>query len=916
MTNNKQEILERVLLLMKYDNKETLSENYNKVISEQPNPNIQLPTQNFTPKPSFLPQDSGGPPPPLMSNNIEEIAKWIDDNSFFKTKEWESYLDSYINRISHMSLDDLLKLQATMSNRTGAITDGLPGFKPYEDILYASGSKPPKRFGATVSSLLLENEIYNQRVISGDPNPPKPQHQLVDSSLKWAIKLVPSVDYNRKTSVQKQQSLETDVSKEIGIYNTTKKISPSLSNLFRKWFIDNFSAKSANPCGDGEPLDETGGPNSKAFKCAMNYKPWTNIEDFAKDVIYRGKLGKDRAISYIIGKYNEIEASQGLLPESYSIDNIIKKTIKNFIIEQSDYLGQQSDYLGRGGAFERQLQIPLTFDDMFKRGPGEYIDWAPGNIKSKDVPIDDLTAWDFFIQNKGKKHFFGNEYTESVYFEEENTKKEKENKEKIRNISQQYHKIIDDNDIEDTEMLTAEDWDYISKTQGDVVEIIKNRVEYRLKEISKQYGSNLSNNEYLKRVYDEQFINCSIGAWKGTKCRTSTGEIENCGSGAMRYFNEIVKQERKNCKGEIVGQWTNKGFQLYAARECKDHKIPCTSEFWEDYGMPIQLTAAGIAVIIGLFGSEFGLSGAAIWGAEQFINFSVGAVSLYYAMKAQDPVAAAFSILWIALPIYLESPAFVEKLLGKKFTSIEIQQLKNSVNRFKQSTPKATVSQIQAWILTLPPRQQQIFAAIGKMYGTREFIIGTNKALKGLRKVVKISNPISKTIAVIQLGTYPALLGSQFGISYLSSQLQNLRKKVGEKEFLPIAQAWDIMGSQMTSSEKKVMEEIMKGNPNLVEEMSKDPQMIGIIEKIKEAKGYGAQDMKKYEETINQINKKAKELADNIIKKYSKNKQTPSNTCEKEVPKENILDYSDLEYDIKKHSSKPNVYCVNKKIQK
>ena len=92
--------------------------------------------------------------------------------------------------------------------------------------------------------------------------------------------------------------------------------------------------------------------------------------------------------------------------------------------------------------------------------------------------------------------------------------------------------------------------------------------------------------------------------------------------------------------------------------------------------------------------------------------------------------------------------------------------------------------------------------------------------------------------------------------------------------------------------------------------------MIGIIEKIKEAKGYGAQDMKKYEETINQINKKAKELADNIIKKYSKNKQTPSNTCEKEVPKENILDYSDLEYDIKKHSSKPNVYCVNKKIQK
>ena len=41
MEKNQKELLERVLLLMKYDNKETLSENISKVkiLSEQPDPN-------------------------------------------------------------------------------------------------------------------------------------------------------------------------------------------------------------------------------------------------------------------------------------------------------------------------------------------------------------------------------------------------------------------------------------------------------------------------------------------------------------------------------------------------------------------------------------------------------------------------------------------------------------------------------------------------------------------------------------------------------------------------------------------------------------------------------------------------------------------------------------------------------------
>ena len=44
MENNKKELLERVLLLMNYNNKETLSENISKVkvLTEQPDPNKKL----------------------------------------------------------------------------------------------------------------------------------------------------------------------------------------------------------------------------------------------------------------------------------------------------------------------------------------------------------------------------------------------------------------------------------------------------------------------------------------------------------------------------------------------------------------------------------------------------------------------------------------------------------------------------------------------------------------------------------------------------------------------------------------------------------------------------------------------------------------------------------------------------------
>jgi len=120
-----------------------------------------------------------------------------------------------------------------------------------------------------------------------------------------------------------------------------------------------------------------------------------------------------------------------------------------------------------------------------------------------------------------------------------------------------------------------------------------------------------------------------------------------------------------------------------------------------------------------------------------------------------------------------------------------------------------------------------------------------------------------------------------------------------------------------TPSEQQLLNQIMKDNPNLVEEMSKNGQLQPIIEKIKKANGVGKDDIKRLEGIINnelipEVNKLTKE----IIEKY-RDKKNKTN-CEKEVPTTEIMNY-DLdsdEYEIFKHPTKSGFYCVNTKIQK
>ena len=113
MQQNKKEILERVLLLMKYDNKQTLSENYsNIVINEQ------------------------------YSATNESLWKLVNSGD-------ENSIKAYSCQLKDMTFTQLASLFKQMSPKSGVITPDLIGY----------GLGTP-----TIASTILENEIYLRRL--------------------------------------------------------------------------------------------------------------------------------------------------------------------------------------------------------------------------------------------------------------------------------------------------------------------------------------------------------------------------------------------------------------------------------------------------------------------------------------------------------------------------------------------------------------------------------------------------------------------------------------------------------------------------------------------------------------------------------------------------------------------------------
>lgn len=166
MEENKQEILERVLLLMNYDNKRTLSENYSSLILEQFNVNTLI-------------------------DKIDAIY----NSGKGVTKELISLLNSYSQTLSTTSLYDLLKIheQNFPNDSLTPNLNRLPNgnyFSGGKESQYGIDTSNPNKKG-TLASSILEQEIYKRKLAQYDKRVQNNQKSFKPSK---PFKLNPSLD--------------------------------------------------------------------------------------------------------------------------------------------------------------------------------------------------------------------------------------------------------------------------------------------------------------------------------------------------------------------------------------------------------------------------------------------------------------------------------------------------------------------------------------------------------------------------------------------------------------------------------------------------------------------------------------------------------------------------------------------------
>jgi len=293
MENNKKQLLERVLLLMNYNNKETLSENISKikVLTEQPDPNripknqydkdsiinCKMQPRNYTwsgfaPKnkesvdkfcnslqsnyPSFYyktsvtnnpnPQTTQQTTPKEKTYTTEELKKYSIDqliNLYTSTQgkgearisvggNKDNIISVFAEKVSQMNYNDLIKL--------------VKNNKVFRDSLYYSDSpsgtiQQTRSQGSSKGNIrflgpfivLLDYEIYERKIGEYNKNPKQFKYQPpIEPNWKDLIDKFPSLDYLTKYQYSPTQFLTKIKQKEQGLVGYNQKGYPMYGDIY------------------------------------------------------------------------------------------------------------------------------------------------------------------------------------------------------------------------------------------------------------------------------------------------------------------------------------------------------------------------------------------------------------------------------------------------------------------------------------------------------------------------------------------------------------------------------------------------------------------------------------------------------------------------------------------------------------
>jgi hypothetical protein len=835
MSKNDNEILKRVLLLMNYDNKRTLSENVN-IINEQSEQQKRLLFSKFPCIKSNLDKgigqvtalDDGSAvyflngnwyynngrkrvngvsqkyncndvvfsPKKLSTTNLAEFLKSLDNPNQseiveFETKGYKSVLGkmitSWVDLLMKKNINELLdQYNQLVKMGKGGNTQGLPNF--------GKGK-------TTLSSIILENEIYNRKSQNGDVNAKKPEN--IKNKEKGYI----PKEYFTKSASQ--------------IYNETYESLPNEGDGddFRLWFNQNYPEIAKSPCGDGEKLDLKGGYNTKYIICAAEYKP-------------KGSNKTAYQLFKETKKENKL-VSQTTLDSKYKTDvqnlGVINKNCEPLCFLNNDELLVMKSCLGNTDSTKWKT-LKQNWDFYSKTDKESLLDYISYElnscVKSKKISKPDFD----FLNKKIENFLYG---------------RMKSSSQQNLDVKQSY-----------------------AKSKGKENEVKKNQEEFYKFIITQQRVTN---------IYNKEWLECSIGASKPEKC----GNIPYCGRSAKEFFEKIARGELKTKDGNIVGDpYTDKnGNVKYFEPDVFDGSdleskwdIPCSSDFWDEWGGTIQISAAAIGAIAGIVLPVLGYASYALL-AELSIDAVAGATALYQSIKEKDKTGIAINTVFLSLPFLLDIPASDKFFKNLKYGKENLQNLSDKFEQFKLSKPNYTSEELAEWIKNLSGYEIAMFKNVISKADDAADSYSRDKLKEAIKKEVDLFKNAKQgarawipntTIGKLLIYMGP-MVGYHFAIKNKVIKDTLLRHEKNKELTVRQVVAWDAALSNTTTDNLiKIQREIEKNNNFLIEKTK--TESFKRIENIKKE----LENTDTSEETANQLLSEFQSATDNLISEIVK----------------------------------------------
>jgi hypothetical protein len=617
-----------------------------------------------------------------LKNLLESIDKPEEGfNEWLKNptnSELGKLVDAWVNLIMSKNLNELLVLyNDVVKLGKGGNTPDLPNF--------GKGT-------TTLSSIILENEIYNRRSQNrqqGGPEPRKPE--VIDGKKMYGI----PQGYFVKTATE--------------LYNKTYESLPKENDgdNFREWFISKYPDKAKNPCGDGEPLFKSGPYNNKWILCAANYKP--KGSDVNAYNLYLNERKKTNIFASKDG---------GIKPENGEVNPELK-----YVRNLADYNDVNAENVG----VTNQNCSPFCFLN------DEELNVFKSCVGSSNPPSDNWkilrNTWD--LNDKDTL----SEMISYQLFACQPTKISSENSKfltkKINNkLFGKLNKIVAGND---------------SGSEQKRQEVIKGQItqEKRAKEKEKEIEEIKQKEEFYKwvikqqrviNIYNTEWLECTIGVKNESEC----GNTPYCGRAGKEFLEKIARGELKTSKGKTVGSAyrdSSGNVKYYVPDVDNDGDplknqwdVPCTSDTWDEYGGYIQMGAALAGIIAStVLTGPFGLAATTGLIVELSIDAIAGGYALYQSIKEKDNIGIAVNSIFLALPFLLDIPAADKLFKEIKYGKKAITDLSSKFDNFKLSNPTYSTQDLQTWLTGLNGYELNTFNKVIKETQTDSYFQKTMK---------------------------------------------------------------------------------------------------------------------------------------------------------------------------------------------